>query len=343
MLSAGVFVSGIMSLLKSQQSKIRSLIDSTSNGIVMFDERGEISLINPAALYLVHSNSKKDLSLIFKSVKDAGDDLAKRIKNCINKGESFKLSEIKIENKFVEISINPVKDDVDKIMGVAMIIHDITQMKQIDNMKTEFVSVASHQLRTPLTAIKLFTEMLMNEQVGKLKKEQKKYLDNVYQSTDRMVRLVNDLLNVSRIESGRLSIVPELVFIDQFISIIIEEAKPLAQARNCKINFVKMKKKLARIPIDVNLVRQVVHNLITNAIKYSRENGGFVRVELKDYDRNNILIKVSDNGIGIPKEKQDRIFQKFFRADNAVKSETEGTGLGLYVSKMIVESSGGKI
>jgi len=344
MLNAGVFVSGIMSSLKSQQSKIKSLINSTSNGILMFDEGGELSLINPAAIHLIQSDdSKKDLSLIFGAVKESGDNLQERIKNCINKGESVNLDEIKIGNKFVEISINPVKDDIGKIMGVAMIIHDITQMKQIDNMKTEFVSVASHQLRTPLTAIKLFTEMLMNEQVGKLKKEQKKYLDNVYQSTDRMVRLVNDLLNVSRIESGRLSIVPELIFVDKFISTIIEEAKPLAQAKNCKIIFLKPKKKLARIALDVNLVRQVVHNLITNAIKYSREEGGFVNVELKNYDQKNILIKVSDNGIGIPKEKQDRIFQKFFRADNAVKSETEGTGLGLYVSKMIVESSGGKI
>ena len=344
MLTVGVFVSGIMSSLKSQHSKTKSLVNSTSNGIIMFDEKGEINLINPAALNLAQSDDKNnDLSKIFEAVKETGENLEDKLNLCIKKGEVINLKEIKIGDKFVEILINPVKDDTGKIMGSAMVMHDITQIKQIDNMKTEFVSVASHQLRTPLTAIKLFTEMLMNEQVGKLKKDQKNYLDNIYQSTDRMVRLVNDLLNVSRIESGRLSIVPEPVFMENFISTIMSEAQPLAQAKKCKIEFLKPKKKLAEISIDKNLVRQVVHNLITNAIKYSREKGGFVKVELSEYNKSDILIKVSDNGIGIPRKLQDRMFQKFFRADNAVKTETEGTGLGLYVAKMIVETSGGKI
>ena len=344
MLTVSVFISGIMASLKSQHSRTKSLVNSTSNGIIMFDEKREVNLINPAALSLAQSDDKSnDLSKIFKAVEETGEDLEGKLDSCINKGGVISLNEIKIGDKIVEIVINPVKDDVGKIMGSAMIMHDITQMKQIDNMKTEFVSVASHQLRTPLTAIKLFTEMLMNEQVGKLKKEQKDYLDNIYQSTDRMVRLVNDLLNVSRIESGRLSIVPEPVFMEDFISTIMSEAQPLAQAKKCKIKFLKPKKKLAEISIDKNLVRQVIHNLITNAIKYSREKGGFTELELSEYNKNNILIKVSDNGIGIPHELQDRMFQKFFRADNAVKTETEGTGLGLYVAKMIVETSGGKI
>jgi PAS domain S-box-containing protein len=344
MLTVSVFISGIMSSLKSQQSKIKSLVNSVNNGIIMFDEKEDLVLINPAAMNLAGIDDKKeDLGGFFEAIKKEGYDLKEKLDSCSRKGETIILNEIKVGNKIIEFIISPVKNDVGKIMGSVVIMHDITQIKQIDNMKTEFVSVASHQLRTPLTAIKLFTEMLMGEQVGKLKEDQKKYLNNIYQSTDRMVRLVNDLLNVSRIESGRLSIIPESTFMENFISIIISEVQPLAQAKKCKIEFLKPKKKLAQISIDQNLMRQVIHNLIINSIKYSRVKGGFVSIELKEYNKGDILIKISDNGIGIPRDKQERIFQKFFRADNAVKSETEGTGLGLYVSKMIVKSSGGKI
>ena len=209
-------------------------------------------------------------------------------------------------------------------------------------MKTEFVSVASHQLRTPLGAIKLFTEMLVKKGEKTFDKKQKDYLDNIYQSTQRMVKLVNDLLNVSRIETGRLKIEPESIQMEDFIQSVIDEVEPLAKESKCHITFIKPKPKLQKIGIDYTLMRQVIYNFITNSIRYSSKKQCDIIVTLEQKG-DSYITSVKDNGIGIPKKIQSRIFEKFFRADNARKVETEGSGLGMYVAKMIVEASGGKV
>jgi len=247
-------------------------------------------------------------------------------------------------NYNVLASISPVLDKKNKVIYFVGIERDITREKEIDKMKTEFVSVASHQLRTPLTAIKWYVEEIYNGELGKLNKDQKDYLKQILESNERMIRLVNDLLNVSRLESGRVTIEPTPTDLIGLINSIISECVVLAKARNCELKFIKPKTKLPEINIDPSLIRQVVNNLMSNAIKYSKVGGGksLVIVELSKKPPN-VIISVKDEGIGIAKEHQHRVFDKFFRADNAIKSETEGTGLGLYIAKMIVEDSGGKI
>lgn len=330
-------------LNKTQQSKTESLVRTLSNGILMFDNKGKLLMINPAGeKFTGIDKSGQGLDEFYSN--NSKYKLKELLSNALKKGKLKEIKELKIKSKNTEyiyqVLITPIYDYKKKIIGVAFVMQDITHMKYIDRMKTEFVSVASHQLRTPLTAIKLFTEMLINEQVGKISKEQREYLSNVYDSTERMVGLVNDLLNVTRIESGRLMINPEITNIDSFISSLLSEARPLAEIKNVKITYKKGVKAL-NIPLDRSLVRQVYHNLLTNAIRYTPE-GGEVNVKIKS-DKKFFIVSVSDSGIGIPVESQKRIFEKFFRADNAVKVATEGTGLGLYVSKMIIETSGGSI
>lgn len=217
----------------------------------------------------------------------------------------------------------------------------LAKQEQIDKMKTEFISVASHQLRTPLTAIKLFIEMLANEEVGELNEKQKIYIIDVQQSTERMIKLVNDLLNVARLETGRLKIEPSLTQFEDFIQNIIEANNVLAKANSCKITFKKPKKKLKKIPLDPKLMHQVIHNIIINAIEYSPSKSTvLVNLERK---KGNIKICISNQGPAIPKDEQARIFEKFYRGPSVQKIKTEGSGLGLYISKMIVEALGGKI
>jgi len=265
------------------------------------------------------------------------------VDEALREGKTSHINEAKLINSYFEIFVTPVKESGGGIAGGAIILHDITFLKEIDRMKTEFVSVASHQLRTPLTAVKLFTEMLARGEVGPVKKEQKEYLDNINQSTDRMVRLVNDLLNITRIESGRLRIEPVPTDVCDFVKNIVEETMPLAEMKKIKLSYASCPAGSAILPLDVNLFRQVIHNLIVNAIRYSLPEHGKVEVAIEINKQKNYIFSVKDNGIGIPEAAQKRIFEKFYRADNAVKAETEGTGLGLYVSKMIVESSGGKM
>ncbi len=220
--------------------------------------------------------------------------------------------------------------------------HD-SQIKRLERIKTEFVSVVSHQLRTPLTAMNWYLEMLMAGDAGKVTSQQKDYLEEIYRSSNRMVGLVNDLLNISRLESGRLRIAPEAVNIAELIQGIIKELEPLTRAKNCDVLFENIVKQ-PTVPVDPRLMRQVINNLLTNAIKYTdgKKRNCYLAVGLKE-DSRNLLVTVADNGIGIPAAVQSRIFEKFVRADNAIKAEAEGSGLGLYIARMIMEASGGDI
>lgn len=335
-------VAKLHTLIRSQHSKTISLVQSLNDGVVMFNNERSVVLTNKAILdftgFPADTFNLYEFDKLFSSI-----DVKMMINEMFKGGRVVHVSEVQFKDKFYEFLITPVKDNIGKIVGGAIILHDITHLKEIDKMKTEFVSVASHQLRTPLTAIKLFTEMLINGDVGELQDRQKEYLADIYESTSRMVRLVNDLLSLSRLESGRLRVEPVDTNIISFIESIIEEVLPLATSKNVKIDFEKNKEKIPNIFIDITLMRQVVNNLITNAVRYSAD-GKEGRVVVKvEKEKEGVLISIKDDGIGIPKRVQSRIFEKFFRADNAIKSETEGTGLGLYVSKMIVESSGGKI
>ncbi|RLC36992.1 hypothetical protein DRH27_04360, partial [Candidatus Falkowbacteria bacterium] len=340
--AAALTIDRLETLFLAQNSKTTSLIESLTDGVLMYSNSEEVLLANPAFTRFTGLSEKKlKMASIYKLIEAV--DIAAMARDAINRGKIFHLKEISLANRFYEVFITPVKDNKEIIVGGAIIFHDITSIKEIDRMKTEFVSVASHQLRTPLTAIKLFTDMLVSGEVGGINKEQADYLDKVRESTERMVRLVNDLLNVTRIESGRLSINPQLLSIKDFIMNIITEAKPLAESRKQKIIFNDKQPQLPKVPLDQNLMRQVVHNLTVNAIRYSPEKTGKIEVALSREDDDSFIISVKDNGMGIPAESHPKIFKKFYRADNATKAITEGTGLGLYVSKMIVKSSGGRI
>lgn len=239
-----------------------------------------------------------------------------------------------------EVHISPLFDEAGALYGFVAIERDVTKQKEIDKSKTEFVSIASHQLRTPLTIINWYVEMLSSPGDDQLSEKQLQYLDEITRASKRMIELVNSLLNVSRIDMGTFMVEPVPL---NFINATEDALKDLSlQIARKKITVMKkFSKELPLVDADPKLLRMVLQNLLTNAIKYTPDDGVItVGIEKRMTD---ILITIADTGMGIPSQQQSKIFQKFFRADNARAKEPDGNGLGLYIIKSIVENGGGKI
>lgn len=214
------------------------------------------------------------------------------------------------------------------------------RIEEEDRAKSEFVSLASHQLLTPLTTIRWFIETMFSGTANGLTESQLKYLENIHKIDLSMIDLVRALLDVSRIELGVFSIEPETANVADILNDVLFELDPMIKKKMLKI--VKNFGQTAPIMnADPKLLRIVFQNLLTNAVKYTPENGT-VTFEIKSED-SKIIMKVSDTGYGIPKELQEKVFSKFFRGDNIKNKEPEGTGLGLYIVKSIIDHSGGEI
>jgi len=218
------------------------------------------------------------------------------------------------------------------------------QLKELDEAKDEFISMASHQLRTPLTTVKGYVSMLDEGDFGKLTKDQKHSVELALDGSNRMARLIDDLLNVSRMEAGKFYIDPTKVNINNMVEQEVSLLQTLAKGKKVNLSYVQPKSKIPAMNLDDNKTRQVIMNLVDNAIHYSEppNGGGRVVVHL-DIVEDNIVFKVVDNGIGVPKDQQEHLFTKMFRAKNAKEVRPDGTGLGLFLVKRVVEDQGGKI
>jgi len=329
-----------------------AMLQGMGEGLIAVDSTGRIVVANPVAAQMLGSEAAKVGTLINESYKlyDPNDKAQKPLPPdqrpsfiALKTGQQVRgvygYLTGEGQKRQLAISASPVKLD-DKVAGAVTIIRDVTKEKEVDRMKTEFISLASHQLRTPLSAIKWFSEMLVSGDAGKLKPDQMDFAKNIADSTERMIALVNALLNISRIESGRIMIDPRPTDLSELVGGIINDLKGKTEEKQQTL-IISVHEGLPKVTIDPRLIGQVYLNLLTNAIKYTPK-GGEITVFISRKDEE-IISQVTDNGYGIPKEQQARVFEKFFRAANAVKVETDGTGLGLYLIKAVVESSGGKI
>lgn len=216
------------------------------------------------------------------------------------------------------------------------------QLKELDVAKDEFISLAGHQLRTPLTTVKGYVSMLNDGDFGELSKEQKNSIELALDGSNRMARLIDDLLNVSRMEAGKFFIDASKVDLGKIVPEELQLLKTFANSKNVQIKYRASQKPVPIMRLDDNKTRQAIMNLIENAIQYSPRTGGVVEVELQQKDES-IVFTVKDNGIGVPKDQQAKLFNKMFRASNAKEIRPDGTGLGLFLVKRVIEDQGGKI
>lgn len=214
------------------------------------------------------------------------------------------------------------------------------ELRTLDTAKDEFVSIASHQLRTPLTALKGYVGMLLDGDAGPINDKQHEYLSEIKNANDRMIGLITALLNVSRVDLGVFIVEPEQLNLKNVAEGALNDLKMKIEEKKLLVE-TNFEKDIPLISADLNIVRMIFQNLFTNAVKYIPPEGK-INIAIKK-DKQNILISVSDTGYGIPKDVQSKIFTKMFRADNARVKDPDGTGLGLYIIKSTLEKTGGKI
>jgi signal transduction histidine kinase len=214
------------------------------------------------------------------------------------------------------------------------------RLVEVNRMKSEFVKIVSHQLRSPITNLSWTIDILMSGQLGKVEGKYAEYFKILKENSTRMIDLVGDLLTVSRIEEGSLIIKREKISIEPIIKKLISRFKPFVLSSNIEIKF-EAGENLPQLFIDVHQIEIVIENLFDNAIRYIKEKGE-IKVKLQQRDKT-LYFEIKDTGVGIPKDDQKFIFQKFFRSENAIRQQTQGSGLGLFIAKSIIERFDGQI
>lgn len=328
---------------EQEKEKTLAIITTFSDGLLFFDPLNKLTLINPQAESYFEIDLNESKQLIGEKIGDLkknqkfeylADLLGPKMKKIFRKEIPMK------QNLTLEVSTVAVGNEQSKV-GTLVILHDITREKTVERMKTEFVSIAAHQLRTPMSAIKWTLRMILDGDLGPITSEQKDFLDKSYVSNERMISLINDLLNVTRIEEGRHLYNLILVNLEDLTNNIVSSYTEIAKRKSLALEYVKPEQKLPQVKVDVEKIRLVISNLIENAIKYTPVKGSIaVKVSVEE---GRVQVAVKDTGVGILKDQQERIFTKFFRGTNVMRMETEGTGLGLFIAKNIVETHGGKI
>lgn len=336
-----------MKELSAEHGKLSSLVESVKLGVVMVDLRLSVILANSAARTIFGKPRAKNISFSDLSEKIKGSvNISQALSYYVHSGKPLNIQEVMIGENYYRLFMSPVRDIVEKIfIGAVVVMEDITEQKKLDKMRTEIVSITSHQLRTPATIVKGNLEMVLGGDVGKISKEQKELLDDTYMGNERMIHLINDLMDAAKIGEGKLVYPTEPVQLESLVSDVVNENIPFAKEKNVTLLFTPPEKPLAMVKISRQKIKQVLQNLIDNAIKYSSVGDkGKVMVEVKNNDDKFLIFTVKDNGIGIPKSDQPKMFERFSRGSNSTKLDPGGgSGLGLYIAKAVVEQGGGRI
>ncbi len=361
--------------LELEEANVRYdvILNSVGDGLVATDEKGIVDFVNSRALELLKTTRDDLLGQPFTAVifeKDKNGELIphkdRLLTKVLESGEQASHSYISNDGTYLVrsddssfpagISINPVKV-IGQTRGAIMLFHDTTLEEQIDKAKSEFVSLASHQLRTPLNVVSWYVEKLLSRKKGDLNESQVDYLQEIATNNRRMIGLVGDILNVSRVELGRIKIKHEVVDLNPLIESLVKEVRPLIEQKQLHFNLqnsLPTDQKL--MSSDISMVTVIIQNLLSNAVKYTPAEGSItmgiqtVKAGQELYSKakltaanDGVAISVSDSGVGIPAAQQDKIFSKLFRADNVQTMDVSGTGLGLYVTQNFALALGGSV
>lgn len=313
--------------LSHQDIKINDVISGLKDAILILDQNMLVTNLNPAASHLL---SKTPAQIIGQNF------------NVMVKISAAKRLESRLDREvYVNATVEPLSNTSN--IGWVASLHDITVEHGIEQMRVGFVSIAAHELRTPITSIKGYIEAFMDDYKDKINVDQKSLLDHIKENTDRLYILVENLLNVSRVERGSLTLNLEELDWNGLSQQTVEDIRPRAIEKNIQIEFKEPAYPLPKIKGDKTRLIEVLSNLINNAINYTSPGGKIIVWLEKNHD--SLLTHISDTGIGIPPEAIPHLFTKFFRVTYGLTQQqaSQGNGLGLFISKSIIDSHHGKI
>lgn len=324
-----------ISEVNSEKTKIETLLLNMTDGILAFNLDGNVIHMNPEGKKLSDCSEDSEFNTLFKNL-DAditmGDMLYIKHDKPVER-------QVFYNQRYIKLTFAPMSIE-NKIVGVLVVLHDITKQEKLELSRREFVADVSHELRTPLATVKSYAETLIDGGVDD-KELQNKFLSVIVKETDRMTRIVKDLLTLSRLdESDNVPKNLETIDVKQFLIGIIEKMYINAQKKNQTVTY-SIAKDIPDITVESDKLEQVIINILSNAIKYTPDGGHIKVVSGALYSE--IFIKIIDDGIGIPKENLKRIFERFYRVDKARSRDTGGTGLGLAIAKQMIENMGGTI
>jgi len=332
--------------ISKEKDYLQTILKGMTEGVLVVDGRGRILMVNDALRRLLSLSKDVSDKMPLEIIRNA--ELEGAIRKAIQDGENIALEldlnksgEKTIEVNVVSIlpSSKRMDEDSEGIRGAIAVFHDITRLKQLEKIRQDFVANVSHELRTPLTTIKGYAETLLD---GALKEDQAfQFVQVIKRHTDRLTKIVEDLLMLSRIETKEFQLKMEAIPLRDFIDDVVEFVKEPAEKKKVSLSRSEIPSSLA-VQADRDYLEQILINLLDNAVKYTPE-GGKVIVSAIEKDSKEIQFSVEDNGIGIPKEDLSRIFERFYRVDKGRSKELGGTGLGLSIVKHLVQAHGGRV
>ena len=337
--------------VNARRERWEAVFKFAKEGIVIFNKAGKVVGFNPAAADLTGFTTDEVITKSFidvvRTVSPEGVNLStlSPIKRVLGEGEVVTKRQQLIQSKggqtiWTEISYSPIFNDSGTVTSGIAVISNVQREREVEAAKSDFISIVSHELRTPLTAIKGFLSMLLKKDFGDLSDKQFHFLHRVYQSNQRMIGLVEDLLDMSHIESGKIRLKVAPLAMEPIITEVVTDLAAKGFERQILLK-VNRKQKLPLVLADEGRLRQILTNLADNAIKYSLPKADVV-IDFK-VQGNELITSVRDEGVGISAAHIERLFQRFGRIYNPMSMQAGGTGLGLYIVKNLVESHGGRI
>jgi PAS domain S-box-containing protein len=358
-----------VSSLHNEKQKSDVIVNSIDDAVIMVDETNVIHVFNPAATLLTGwaggEVESLDYRSILKFVDDKGamkGDETHPFFQVLGSGRPFRDDAGNLQTKdgkvlSVDISVTPLLDKDKKVNGAVAILRNVHAQRQQEKQRADFISTASHEMRTPVAAIEGYLALALNEKVAKIDANARSYLEKAHSSTQHLGKLFQDLLTSARAEDGRLTSHPVVVEMSDFVEKLVEDLKFSAEKKGLLLELLmgaqhrsaagssidvtqKVIKPLLYASVDPDRIREVITNLFDNAVKYTES--GRISIGITG-DSEVVQFHIADTGPGIPKEDIPHLFQKFYRVDNSATRTIGGTGLGLFISRKIVELYNGRI